>query len=158
MRIKRILSFLLLLGVVVMPLVVEAQPPSPSPAPSPVRSLSDNNAALSQRAGSLIPYINNEIVSKLIGWFELLAWVFGNCLAGFAMLRVMREDNGEGPNLYWWFGRLALFFMLSGTSLAIINGMSAIGYEIANGNETGQRSVLQRLDLAKRNSFNDWSP
>ncbi len=34
--------------------------------------------------------------------------------------------------------------MLSGTSLAIINGMSAIGYEIANGNETGQRSQSSR--------------
>lgn len=155
MKLRRVISFLILIGVLLLPLVVQAQPPSPSPAPSPVRSLSDNIAALSQRAGSLIPYINNEIVSKLIGWFELLAWVLGNCLAGFAMLRVMREDNGEGPNLYWWFGRLALFFMLSGTSLAIINGMSAIGYEIANGNETGQRSVLQNLYLAQRDSFND---
>jgi len=155
MNLRRIISFLILGGVLLLPLVVQAQSPSPSPAPSPVRSLSDNIAALSQRAGSLVPYINNEIVSKLIGWFELLAWVFGNCLAGFAMLRVMREDNGEGPNLYWWFGRLALFFMLSGTSLAIINGMSAIGYEIANGNETGQRSVLQNLYLAQRDSFND---
>jgi len=155
MKLRRIISFLILGGVLLLPLVVQAQSPSPSPAPSPVRSLSDNIAALSQRAGSLLPYINNEIVSKLIGWFELLAWVFGNCLAGFAMLRVMREDNGEGPNLYWWFGRLALFFMLSGTSLAIINGMSAIGYEIANGNESGQRSVLQNLYLAQRDSFND---
>src|SRR5207237_8415222 len=119
------------------------------------RPPSDTSAALSQRAGALRPYINNEIVSKLIGWFELLAWVFGNCLAGFAMLRVMREDNGEGPNLYWWFGRLALFFMLSGTSLAIINGMSVIGYEIANGNESGQQSILQRLYIAQRDSFND---
>src|SRR5213595_2467914 len=155
MRIKRILSFLVLLGIILLPLVVEAQSPSPTPAPSPVRSLSDNIAALSQRAGSLLPYINDEIVSKLIGWFELLAWVFGNCLAGFAMLRVMRENNGEGADLYWWFGRLALFFMLSGTSLAIINGMSAIGYEIANGSETGQRSVLQNLYLAQRDCFND---
>src|ERR1044071_1464963 len=155
MKLRRVLSFLALLGIVLLPIVAQAQSPSPTTAPSPVRSLSDNIAALSQRAGSLLPYINNEIVSKLIGWFELLAWVFGNCLAGFAMLRVMREDNGEGPNLYWWFGRLALFFMLSGTSLAIINGMSAIGYEIANGNETGQRSVLQNLYLAQRDSFND---
>src|SRR5437867_7184824 len=155
MRIKRILSFLVLLGIVLLPLVVEAQSPSPTPAPSQVRSLSDNIAALSQRAGALLPYINNEIISKLIGWFELLAWVFGNCLAGFAMLRVMREDNGEGPNLYWWFGRLALLFMLSGTSLTIINGLSAIGYEIANGNESRQRSVLQNLYLAQRDSFND---
>src|SRR6266496_3418490 len=155
MKLKRIISLAVLIGMFLLPVVVQAQAPSPTPAPSPVRSLSDNIVALSQRAGSLLPYINDEIVSKLIGWFELLAWVFGNCLAGFAMLRVMRENNGEGSDLYWWFGRLALFFMLSGTGLAIINGMSAIGYEIANGNETGQQSVLQRLYLAQRDSFND---
>src|SRR6266550_1859986 len=155
MKLRRTISLRLIifLALLLLPIIVQAQAPTPSP--SPVRSLSENIAALSQRAGSLLPYINDEIVSKLIGWFELLAWVFGNCLAGFAMLRVMRENNGEGSDLYWWFGRLALFFMLSGTSLAIINGMSAIGYEIANGNETGQRSVLQNLYLAQRDSFND---
>jgi len=155
MKLRRFISAMFLLGILLVPLLVQAQAPSPTPAPSPVRSLSDNIAALSQRAGALLPYINDEIVSKLIGWFELLAWVIGNCLAGFAMLRIAREDNGEGSNLLWWFGRLALFFMLSGTSLAIINGMSAIGYEIANGNESGQRSVLQNLYLAQRDSFND---
>src|SRR5216684_3404572 len=155
MKLRRIFSLVILVGILLVPILAYAQGPSPTPAPSPTRSLSDNIAALSQRAGSLLPYFENEIVSKLIGWFELLAWVIGNCLAGFAMLRVIREDNGEGPNLYWWFGRLALFFMLSGTSVAIVNGMSAIGYEIANGNETGQQSVLQRLYLAQRESFND---
>src|SRR5258706_9086029 len=155
MKLRRIFSSIILVGILLLPVVVTAQAPTPTPAPSPVRSLSDNIAALSQRAGSLLPYIDNEIVSKLIGWFELLAWVLGNCLAGFAMLRIVRDDNGEGPNLYWWFGRLASFFMLSGTSLVIINGMSAIGYEIANGNETGQQSVLQRLYQAQRDSFND---
>src|SRR5215813_10626379 len=155
MKLRRIVSSLILLGVLLLPMALQAQAPSPTPAPSPVRSLSDNLAALSQRAGALLPYINNEIVSKLIGWFELLAWVFGNCLAGFAMLRIAREDNGEGANLFWWFGRLALFFVLSGTSLAIVDGLSAVGNEIANGNESGQRSVLQNLYLAQRDSFND---
>ncbi len=155
MKLKRVCSFVIIATILLLPVVVAAQSPSPTPAPSPVRSLSDNIAALSQRAAALLPYINNEIVSKLIGWFELLAWVLGNCLAGFAMLRLMREDNGEGPNLFWWFGRLALFFMLSGTGLAIINGMSAVGNEIANGNESGQRSILQNLYLAQRDSFND---
>src|SRR5256885_6541665 len=155
MKVRRIILLLGFIGILLLPVVAYAQSPTPTPAPSPVRSLSDNIAALSQRAGSLLPYIDNEIVSKLIGWFELLAWIIGNCLAGFAMLRIMREDNGEGSNLYWWFGRLALFFMLSGTSLAIINGMSAIGYEIANGNEQLQQSVLQKLYLAQRDSFND---
>src|SRR4029077_5707110 len=149
MNFKRSLRLVIFLALLLLPVVVQAQ------APTPVRSLSENIAALSQRAGSLLPYFDNEIVSKLMGWFELLAWVIGNCLAGFAMLRIVREDNGEGSNLYWWFGRLALFFMLSGTSLAIINTMSAVGYEIANGNETRQRSVLQQLYLAQRDSFND---
>src|SRR5882672_7446001 len=153
MKLKRYFSLAILLSVFFLPIVAYAQAPTPSP--SPVRSLSENIAAFTQRAASLLPSFDNEIVSKLIGWFELLAWVIGNCLAGFAMLRIAREDNGEGSNLLWWFGRLALFFMLSGTSLAIINGMSAIGYEIANGNETGQRSVLQNLYLAQRDSFND---
>src|SRR5438874_3349784 len=155
MKIRHCLSIAILAAIVFLPIAVNAQAPSPTPAPSPTRSLSDNIAAVSQRAGALLPYINDEIVSKLIGWFELLAWIIGNCLAGFAMLRIMREDNGEGSNLYWWFGRLALFFMLSRTSLAIINGMSAIGYEIANGNEQRQQSVLQKLYLAQRDSFND---
>jgi len=153
MNFKRSLRLIIFLALLLMPVIVQAQAPTPSP--SPVRSLSENIAALSQRAGSLLPYFDNEIVSKLMGWFELLAWVIGNCLAGLAMLRIVREDNGEGSNLYWWFGRLALFFMLSGTSLAIINTMSAVGYEIANGNETRQRSVLQQLYLAQRDSFND---
>src|SRR5689334_12985282 len=156
MKSRSILSVALLFGLLVLvPLIAHAQSPSPTPAPAPARSLSDNIAALSQRAAALLPYINNEIVSKLIGWFELLAWVFGNCLAGFAMLRIAREDNGEGANLFWWFGRLALFFVLSGTSLAIVDGLSAIGNEIANGNESGQRSILQNLYLAQRDSFND---
>src|SRR5215510_14286632 len=153
MSLKRSIQFVVLLIALLLPVVVQAQ--APTPAPSPVRSLSDNISALSQRAAGLLPYFDKEIVSKLMGWFELLAWVLGNCLAGFAMLRVIREDNGEGSGLYWWLGRLALFFVLSGTSLAIINTMSAIGYEIANGNESRQRSVLHELYLAQRDSFND---
>jgi hypothetical protein len=155
MKLRRMFSSVILVGLLLLPILAYAQGSSPTPAPSPVRSLSDNIAALAQRAGSLLPHFENEIVSKLIGWFELLAWIIGNCLAGFAMLRIMREDNGEGANLYWWFGRLALFFMLSGTSLAIMNGMSAIGYEIANGNEERQQSILQKLYVAQRDSFND---
>ena len=111
MNIKGFLPFAILFGVLLLPAVVHAQ--APTPTPSPVKSLSEDIAGMTQRAGSLLPYLENEIVSKLIGWFELLAWVAGNCLAGFAMLRIVREDNGEGGNLYWWFGRLALFFMLS---------------------------------------------
>lgn len=148
-------SIALIIFTLFLLLPVAAVSQAPTPAPSPVTSLSENISGLTQRAASLLPYLENEIVSKLIGWFELLGWVLGNVVAGLAMLRVMREDNGEGPNLYWWFGRLAAFFVLSGTSLAIVNTFSAIGYEIANGNESRQQSVLQQLYTAQRDSFND---
>src|SRR4026207_1797328 len=131
MKYRRIIFIATFVALLLVPLVVQAQAPGPTPAPSPVRSLSDNIAAISQRAASLLPYINNEIVSKLIGWFELLGWVLGNCLAGFAMLRIAREENGEGGNLYWWFGRLSLFFLLSGTGLGIGKRVKAVGFETA---------------------------
>src|SRR5688500_14195307 len=125
MNLKRTASFILLLALLLLPTMAQAQAPTPTPSPAAARSLSENIAALTQRAASLLPQFDNEVVSKLIGWFVLLSWILVNCLAGFAMLRIMREDNGEGSILYWWFGRLGLFFVLSGTSLAIINGMSA---------------------------------
>src|SRR5260370_40422685 len=83
MKLRRIVSFAILVGILLLTVIAYAQSPSPTPAPSPVRSLSDNIAALSHRAGSLIPYINNEIVSELIAWFEPLAGEFRHCLAGF---------------------------------------------------------------------------
>src|SRR5947208_16377968 len=86
MKLRRLVLFAILVGLLLLPVIAYAQSPSPTPAPSPMRSLSDNIAALSQRAGSLIPYIHHEIVSKLLGWLELIPWVFGNCLAGFCIL------------------------------------------------------------------------
>src|ERR1041384_3392295 len=85
MSLKRSIQFVVLLIALLLPVVVQAQ--APTPAQSPVRSLSDNISALSQRAAGLLPYFDKEIVSKLMGGFEVLAWVLGNCLAGFAMLR-----------------------------------------------------------------------
>src|ERR1043165_10096038 len=101
MSLTRSIQLVVLFIALLLPVVVQAH--APTPAPSPVRSLSDNISALSQRAAGLLPYFDKEIVSKLMGWFELLAWGLGNCLAGFALLRVIREDNGEGSGLYWWF-------------------------------------------------------
>jgi hypothetical protein len=73
MSLQRSLQLVLVLTALLLPAAVQAQ--APTPAPSPVRSLSENISALSQRAAGLLPYFDNEIVSKLLGWFELLAWV-----------------------------------------------------------------------------------
>ena len=95
MKSRRTFSWTVLVFMILMPLIARAQTPSPSPTPIAARSLSDNISALSQRAVSLLPYINDEIVLKLIGWFELLAWVFGNCLAGLWPLAARRGVTRE---------------------------------------------------------------
>jgi len=97
---KRSLRFIIFLAIILLPVIVAAQAPTPSP--SPVRSLSENIAALTQRAASLLPYFDNEIVSKLMGWFELLAWVAGNCFKSLLVvwqigfvLHVVRNKFGH---------------------------------------------------------------
>jgi len=50
MKHSRIIFITTLLALLLLPAMALAQSPSPSPASSPVRSLSDNIAALSQRA------------------------------------------------------------------------------------------------------------
>ena len=46
MTMKRYVWLVILLGVFFLPVVARAQAPSPTPAPSPVRSLSENIAAV----------------------------------------------------------------------------------------------------------------
>ena len=75
MSLKRSLQFVLLLTALLLPVIVEAQ--APTPAPSPVRSLSTFRRSRSAPPGSCRISITR-IVSKLMGWFELLAWVLGN--------------------------------------------------------------------------------
>jgi len=88
-------------------------------------------AALTQRAASLLPSFDNEIVSKLIGWFELLAWVIGNCLAGFAMLRIVARGQWRGFESLLVVRQTRLVLRAIRNKLWQSSMVDAIGYEIA---------------------------
>ena len=79
--------------------------------------------------------------------------MLGNCLAGFAMLRIVRDDNGEDQI---FISSLAVWLCSScyRNKPDVINGMmqSAMRWPTAM---SGQQSVLQRLYQAQRDSFND---
>lgn len=99
--------------------------------------LSDNIAAISQRAGALLPYINDEIISKLIGWFELL----GQLSRGFATLRITREDDGEAQISFGGLEYCAVRHV-KWHKFGDHQRNECDGFEIANGNESGQRSAF----------------
>ena len=72
----------------------------------------------------------------------------------FGFARIWRENSGAGPDLFWWFGRLAIVFALMGSGPIIIDKLNAIGQEIAwGGNGGNSDSVLYRFYNKQRDSF-----
>jgi hypothetical protein len=47
--------------------------------------------------------------------------------------REWHENNGEGRNLFWWFGRLAVCLLLFGGGVGIIDELYLTGKEVAEG-------------------------
>jgi hypothetical protein len=134
-----------------------AQTPGPTPAPTPTggKTLSENIAGLSQRAGELIPKLQSEIESPLLSWFEKIAVVLAALVVMFSFARLWRENNGAGADAFWWFGRLAVCLALLGSGPFLINYLNSIGNQIARGNELIGDSVLSRFYHGQRDSFND---
>lgn len=140
-------------------LTVLAQTPGPSPTPVPTptggKTLSENIAGLTQRAGELIPKLQSEIESPLLSWFEKIAIVLAALVVMFSFARLWRENNGAGADAFWWFGRLAVCLALLGSGPFLINYLNSIGNQIARGNELIGDSVLSRFYHGQRDSFND---
>jgi hypothetical protein len=74
----------------------------------------------------------------------------------FGFARIWRESSGAGPDLFWWFGRLAVVFALMGSGPLIVDKLNAIGQEIAWGGSGGSSDgVLYRLYNNQRKSFEE---
>jgi hypothetical protein len=134
------------------------QAPSPSPTPVPVpkaKTLSENIAALSKRAGEMIPTLQSELESPLLGWFEEISIVLAALVIMFSFARMWRENNGAGVDVFWWFGRLAVCFALLGSGPYLISYLNSVGKQIAQGNELIGDSALSRFYHNQRDSFND---
>src|SRR5882672_7462575 len=136
-----------------------AQTPSPTPSPA---SASPAGSSLPQffdkligRAGALIPLLQNEIEGPLLPWVENLSWGLAVLVIIFGFARLWRENSGAGPDLFWWFGRVAIIFALAGSGPAIVSKLDAIGQEMAWGGSGSSNSVLYRFYKNHRNSFEE---
>jgi hypothetical protein len=131
--------------------------PSATPVPVPTggKTLSENIAALSRRAGELIPTIQSGLESPLLDWFEQIAIVLAALVVMFSFARLWRENNGAGADVFWWFGRLAVCLALLGSGPYLITYLNSIGKQVAQGNELIGDSVLSRFYRGQRDSFNE---
>ncbi|MGH9755606.1 MAG: hypothetical protein ACREA2_22730 [Blastocatellia bacterium] len=136
-----------------------APPSSPTPSPAPMSqagsSLPQFFDKLIGRAGALVPMLQNEIEGPLLPWLENLSWWLAVLVIIFGFGRLWRENSGAGPDLFWWFGRIAIIFALAGSGPAIVSKLDAIGQEIAWGGSGTSNNVLYRFYNNHRKSFEE---
>src|SRR5215510_2680123 len=113
----------------------EQQPP-PAPAPTPAlqigrsHSLASQVQLLGQRAHVMMPALSNQMM-RLKGWIEYWSYIVMLLITLGSALREWHENNGEGRNLFWWFGRFAVCLMLWGSGTTIIDMLYVAGRDIA---------------------------
>lgn len=120
----------------------EQQPPPPPPPEQQQstieigrsRPLGTQIQMLGQRVKALMPELSNEMM-RLKGWIEYWSLIVMLIVTLGSALREWHENNGEGRNLFWWFGRFAVCLMLWGSGVTIIDQLYGIGKTIAEGNE-----------------------
>jgi hypothetical protein len=143
-----------------------AEVPAPSqPAPSPHTSIQHTPSLQIDRSGSfsvqvakfgvkareLIQGLRTEMES-LMKWVEYLALVLMMVMIIGSGLREWHENNWEGRNLFWWFGRLAICLLLFGSSVGIIDELYRAGKEIAEGGN--HDSMLFKFYVNRETLFN----
>ena len=134
-------------------MTASAQTPATNPP-----SLSESIARLSLKASQLLPYLQNEVLSRIQDWVYGLSVALAVLVLLFGFLRLWRENSGGGSNLIFFFLRSLFFFGLVGSSVWVIGQMAATGLQIAEGDEIrggSGRSMLFEFYKAQRDSFNE---
>ena len=67
-------------------------------------------------------------------------------------VREWHENNWEGRNLFWWFGRLAVCLLLFGSSVTIVDELYFVGKEVAEGRN--HDSTLYKFYADREDLFN----
>lgn len=114
-------------------------------------SFSAQVAKFGLKARELMKGLQTEMMG-LMGWVEYLALVLMMVVIIGSGLREWHENNWEGRNLFWWFGRLAVCLLLFGSSVGIIDELYLAGKEIAEGGN--HDSMLFKFYADRETLFN----
>ncbi len=143
----QIITIVVCLGLPALAQQPAASPPAPA-GPAGGNTLPGIFENLALRAASLIPLLQNEIEKPMLVWFERLSYTIAGIIIIFGFARLWRENSGAGPDVFWWFGRLAVIFALMGSGPTLIKNLNAIGQEVASGD-----GALARFYGQQRNGF-----
>ncbi|HZN12092.1 MAG TPA: hypothetical protein VFC61_10455, partial [Blastocatellia bacterium] len=88
---------------------------------------------MNRRASGLVAFLQSEVVAYFTAWAERMAQVLASVIILFSFLRVWRENQGKGANLFWWFARLAVCLGLIGSGPWLVNEMYDLGRDVAVG-------------------------
>lgn len=96
-------------------------------------SLPEQMQLAGRRAQGLVAFLQSEVGAYFTAWAERMAQALAALIILFSFLRVWREHDGRGANLFWWFARLAVCLGLVGSGPWLINEMYDVGRDIAVG-------------------------
>jgi hypothetical protein len=128
-------AMLVMICCVSLPLAAQTQNPPAQRQPTPQTSGGSFGAQVAKfgiKARELTRGLQTEMAS-LMGWVEYLALVLMMVIIIGSGAREWHENNWEGRNLFWWFGRLAVCLLLFGGSVGIIDELYLTGKEVAEG-------------------------
>jgi hypothetical protein len=87
-------------------------------------------AKLVERATALVPLIQQQVESPLMGTFEQLAFWIAGIVMMLSFARVIRENDGAAKDLFYWVSRLVVCMVLFGSGPVILNNLRDIGQAI----------------------------
>ncbi|HWP45248.1 MAG TPA: hypothetical protein VNO14_18545 [Blastocatellia bacterium] len=87
-------------------------------------------ARLIERATELVPMIQQQVESPLMGLFEELSLWIAAIVMMLSFARVMRENDGASRDLYYWIGRLVLCMILFGSGPLILGSLRDMGQAV----------------------------
>lgn len=154
-RLAAVIAILVMIYCASLTAVAQTQTPSAqrqlTPQTERSGSFDAQVAKFGLKARELMSGLQTEMTS-LMDWVEYLALVLMMVVIIGSGLREWHENNGEGRNLFWWFGRLAVCLLLFGGSVEIIDELYLVGKEIAEGRN--HDSALFRFYADREELFN----
>lgn len=160
-RLAAVIAILVMICCASLSSLAEA-PGSAQPAPSPHTplqhapalrgsSFAEQVAKFGLKARELMDGMQTEMMS-LMGWVESLALLLMLVIIVGSGVREWHENNWEGRNLFWWFGRLAVCLLLFGSSVTIVDELYFVGKEVAEGRN--HDSTLYKFYADREDLFN----
>ncbi len=110
---------------------------------------------LVETAEKLLPLIQNEVESPLMGILADAAFWLAVIVMLFSFARLIKEDDGASKNLFWWCGRLMVLLALFGSGPYLLNASLKIGQSIT-WIET-IREPLQKEEEAFNTSYTEFT-